>query len=218
MKRVVVMLAGCGVFDGSEIHEAVLTLLALDKAGAEVIYAAPDMPQYHVINHQLKQPSKNESRNVREESARIAREPVKQLDEIAADDFDAVIVPGGFGAAKNLCTFAHEAELCNVNPSVSSFLIKAHEKHKPMGFMCIATAIAARLFGHENLQFTIGNDAPTAAALQTWGGAHVNCTADDVVVDLKHKIVTTPAYMLATRIMEAEQGINELVHAVLKMI
>lgn len=214
MKKVVVILSGCGIFDGAEIHESVLTLLALNQAGAEYICAAPNINQYHVVNHQTLQPS-SETRNVRDEAARIARGEVKALNEI--QNYDAVILPGGFGVAKNLSTFATEGQKFNVEPSIASFLKTTRKQNKPMGFMCIAPAIAARLFGNEELQFTIGNDLATANILQTWGAKHIVCAVDDIVIDKKCKIVTTPAYMLAKNISEAQTGISKLVKAVLQM-
>lgn len=217
MKKVAVILSGCGVFDGAEIHESVLTLLALDRANAKVTCAAPDVAQHHVVNHLTKQPAPGESRNVLVESARIARGNIIPLSQLQISDIDAIILPGGFGAAKNLCDFALAGESFGVNPEVARVLQDAHKAGKPLGFICIAPAIAAKLFGGEKLEFTIGNDAGTAKALAADGAQHVNCNVRGVVVDRRLKIVTTPAYMLASRITEAEAGINKLVQAVLEM-
>ncbi|MBI4326707.1 MAG: isoprenoid biosynthesis glyoxalase ElbB [Chloroflexi bacterium] len=217
MKRVVVILSGCGVFDGAEIHESVLVLLALDRANAQVICTAPDVLQHHVVNHLTKQALPNESRNVLVESARIARGNIIPLSQLQANEIDAIILPGGFGAAKNLCTFALAGEKFGINPQVAQALLAAHRAGKPLGFVCIAPAIAAQLFGPEQVEFTIGTEAGTAQALQTSGARHVNCTVHNVVVDRRLKVVTTPAYMLAQRITEAEAGINQLVQAVLEM-
>ncbi len=217
MKRVAVILSGCGVFDGAEIHESVLVLLALDRANARIICAAPDVPQHHVINHLTKQPASGETRNVLVESARIARGNIIPLSQLKVGDIDAIILPGGFGAAKNLCTFALAGETFEVNPEVAEIVQKTHQAGKPVGFVCIAPAIAVKLFGKEQVEFTIGNDASTAKALAASGGTHVNCNVFNVVVDRRLKIVTTPAYMLAQRITEAEAGISKLVQAVLEM-
>jgi enhancing lycopene biosynthesis protein 2 len=217
MKKVAVILSGCGVFDGSEIHESVLVLLALDRANAQIICAAPDVPQHHVVNHYTRQPVPGEVRNVLVESARIARGNIIPLSQLKPASVDAIILPGGFGAAKNLCTFALAGPDFQVEPQVARVLQEAHKLGKPLGFVCIAPAIAAKLFGAEKLEFTIGNDAGTAQALQKSGAHHVNCTVHNVVVDRRLKIVTTPAYMLANRITEAEAGINKLVQAVLEM-
>ncbi len=217
MKKVAVILSGCGVFDGAEIHESVLTLLALDRANAKVTCAAPDVPQHHVVNHLTQQPVPGEQRNVLVESARIVRGNIIPLSRLKAADVDAIILPGGFGAAKNLCSFALAGEDFTVHPEVAKVLQEAHKLGKPLGFVCIAPAVAAKLFGAEKLEFTIGNDAGTAQALQAAGGRHVNCAVHNVVVDRRLKIATTPAYMLANRITEAEAGINKLVQAVLEM-
>lgn len=217
MKRVAVLLSGCGVFDGAEIHESVLVLLALDRANAQILCTAPDTPQHHVVNHLTRQPMPGESRNVLVESARIARGEIRPLAQLKPSEVDAVILPGGFGAAKNLCTFALAGENFEVHPEVARFLQAVHQANKPIGFVCIAPAICARLFGPANVEFTIGTDTGTAKALKPAGGHHVPCNVHNVVVDRRLKIVTTPAYMLATRITEAEAGINKLVQAVLEL-
>ena len=217
MKKVAVILSGCGVFDGAEIHESVLVLLALDRANAQIVCAAPDIAQHHVINHLTGQPAAGETRNVLVESARIARGNIRPLSELNAQDLDAVILPGGFGAAKNLCTFALAGENFEVNQELAAFLQTVHRAGKPIGFACIAPAIAAKLFGSEKLEFTIGTDQATAKTLQSAGAAHIACPVRNAVVDQRLKIVTTPAYMLASRITEAEAGINKMVQAVLEM-
>jgi enhancing lycopene biosynthesis protein 2 len=217
MKKVAVILSGCGVFDGAEIHESVLTLLALDRANAQVVCAAPDVPQHHVVNHLTQQPVPGETRNVLMESARIARGQIVPLSQLDVREVDAVILPGGFGAAKNLCTFAQAGANFTVNPDVARVVRAAHQAGKPIGFICIAPAIAAALFGPEKVEFTIGTDAGTAQALASSGACHANCNVHNIVVDRRLKIVTTPAYMLATRITEAEAGINKLVQAVLEL-
>lgn len=217
MKKVAVILSGCGVFDGSEIHESVLVLLALDRAKAQIVCTAPDLPQHHVTNHITKQAVASETRNILVESARIARGAIIPLRQFNVNEVDAIILPGGFGAATNLCTFAVQNEKYEVQAEVAQVLQAAHKAGKPLGFVCIAPAIAARLFGAEKVELTIGNDAGTAARLQMAGAQHVSCAVHNVVVDRRLKIVTTPAYMLAERITEAEAGINKLVQAVLEM-
>jgi enhancing lycopene biosynthesis protein 2 len=217
MKKVAVVLSGCGVFDGAEIHESVLVLLALDRANAQITCAAPDIPQHHVTAHLTRQPAPGETRNVLAESARIARGDITPLSSIRASDFDAVILPGGFGAVLNLSTFALGDRPFRIDAEVARVLREFRQAGKPMGFACIAPAIAAQLFGAEKVEFTIGNDAETAKSLEKSGGKHVQCTVHNVVVDKRLKIVSTPAYMLARRITEAEAGINKLVQAVIEM-
>lgn len=217
MKRVAVILSGCGVFDGAEIHESVLTLLALDRAGAQAICAAPDMPQQRVVNHYTQQPVPGETRNVLVEAARIARGKIIPLSQLDVNQIDAVILPGGFGAAINLCTFGLGGQDFTVHPEVARVLQQAQQAGKPIGLVCIAPAIAAKLFGPLRVQFTIGTDAATAKRLEAAGGQHVNCPVSEVVVDRRLKVVTTPAYMLATRLPEVEAGVSKLVQSVLEL-
>ena len=216
MKKFAVILSGCGVFDGAEIHESVLALLAIDQAGARYQCAAPDIAQAHVIDHLAGAPTEGESRNVLRESARIARGEIIPLAELDPSAFDAIVLPGGFGAAKNLCNFAFDADNLDVEGELAVFLNRARELGKPIGFACIAPAIAAKLFGPGGLKFTIGNDAGTAQALAQWGGQHVDCPVDDIVIDETHNVVTTPAYMLAQRISEAHAGISKMIAALLE--
>ncbi len=218
MPRVAVVLSGCGVFDGSEIHEAVLTLLALDRSGATVQCLAPNKNQVHVVNHLTKKPSGGETRNVLVESARIARGNIKDLAEATADEYDAVILPGGFGAAKNLCNFADKGEKCDLDPALQKFLHNMHKAGKPIGAICISPVIVAREFGaHFAPKVTVGTDPDTANKIEGMGAEHISCPVDDFIVDADNKIVTTPAYMLARSIKEADIGIEKLVGEVLKL-
>lgn len=216
MAKVGVILSGCGVFDGSEIHEATLTLFFLDKKGAEILIMAPNIEQRDVIDH-LKQQPVSEKRNVLTEAARIARGNIKDIKDVKADDLDALIFPGGFGAAKNLSDFALNGENCTLNPDVERLIKEMHAKGKPMGFICIAPVLAAKAIGNK-VQVTIGNDPNVAKAIEKMGAYHVECPVDMVVVDKKNKIVSTPAYMLASSIKELESGIKMLVDNVLKLI
>jgi enhancing lycopene biosynthesis protein 2 len=214
MTNVLVILSGCGVFDGSEIHEAVSTLLHLDRHEATVTFAAPDGPQKEVINHLNSQPME-EQRNVRIEAARIARGPVEDVAAVKGDSFDAVVLPGGFGAATNLSTFADDGPECTVDEEVARVLREAHEAGRPIGFICIAPSIAARLFPGATL--TIGTDADTAAALESMGARHEKRPTEEICVDEDRRIVTTPAYMTAERIGQVYEGIGKLVDRVLAM-
>jgi enhancing lycopene biosynthesis protein 2 len=220
MPKVGVVLSGCGVYDGAEIHESVLTLLALDRAGAEIVCMAPDVPQMHVVDHRTGQPVPGETRNVLTESARIARGEIRDVREVSADEIDALILPGGFGAAKNLCTFAVEGENCSIQEDVARLVRDVVAKGKPLGALCIAPAFVAKAFQPESWKprLTIGTDAGTAAKLEAMAATHVACPATDFVVDEERKIVTTPAYMLAGSIKEAAEGIEKTVKAVLDLI
>lgn len=216
MTKVAVILSGCGVFDGAEIYESVLTLLRIEQNNATYQCMAPNIEQMHVINHLKGEEATGESRNVLVEAARIARGEILDLADANADDYDALIIPGGFGAAKNLCDFAVKGPECTLNADVASFAQAIHNAGKPVGLICIAPAMTPLLFG-EGTQCTIGTDADTAAAITAMGGDHKNCPVDEMVIDRDKKVVTTPAYMLAESISEAASGINKLVDAVIEM-
>jgi len=214
-KKVAVILSGCGVYDGAEIHESVLTLLRLDQRGAVVQCFAPNVAQLHVVDH-YSGDEMDETRNVLVESARIARGQIKDVKELHVGDFDAVILPGGFGVAKNLSDFVVSGANCNVQADVLSATQAFVKAGKPVGLMCIAPALAAKIFG-AGVICTIGKDHDTAAALTQMGAEHHECEVSDIVEDAKHKLVTTPAYMLAQSISEAAAGINKLVDRVLEL-
>ncbi len=216
-KKIAVILSGCGVFDGSEIYGSVITLLCLDKAGAQVQCFAPDIQQMHVINHFTGDVVEDESRNVLAEAARLVRGDIKDLAQANMVDFDAVIIPGGFGAAKNLCDFAVKGSAFLLNEELKRFVQAAHQAKKPVGAMCIAPAMAGKLFG-EGVRFTIGDDKSTAEAIEATGAIHEVCSVNDICIDDKNLLVTTPAYMLASNISEAAVGVEKLVQAVLAMI
>ena len=217
MKKIGVILAGCGVYDGSEIHEAVLTLLALDRAGADAICFAPDTEQFHVINHLKGEVADGEKRNVLVESARIARGNISDLKKMDPSSLDALIIPGGFGAAKNLCDYAVKGASFDVDPNVTRAVQSIHRAGKPLGFMCISPVIAARLLGSEQVELTIGNDSATATDIESLGARHLDRRVDEIVVDMKHKVVSTPAYMLGPTISEVAKGIDALVSKVLEL-
>jgi enhancing lycopene biosynthesis protein 2 len=220
MAKVGVVLSGCGVYDGAEIHESVCTILALDRAKAEIRFMAPDINQMHVIDHVKGEPVEGEARNVRIESGRIARGDVTNIAEAKAADLDALIFPGGFGAAKNLCDFAVKGADCTVNPDVSRLVMDMYKAGKPVAFLCIAPAMAAKIFGDagvKGVKLTIGNDKDTAGAIKAMGAEHVVCDVRDCVVDADHKIVTTPAYMLAQSISEAADGIDKAIKKLLDL-
>ena len=214
-KKVAVILSGCGVQDGAEIHESVITLLRLDQRGAQVQCFAPDIAQMHVINH-LTGEEMPETRNVLVESARIARGDIKDLAEASVEDFDALIVPGGFGAAKNLSNFAVEGAACSVQPDVLALAEAFAEAGKPVGLICISPALAAKIYG-PGVTCTIGNDAETAAAMNKMGATHEDCAVSDIIEDKARKLVSTPGYMLAQSISEVATGINKLVDRVLEL-
>ncbi len=217
MSRVAVVLSGCGVYDGAEINEAVLSLLSLEQQGATYQCFAPDIEQLHVINHLTGEPVEGESRNVLTEAARIARGNVLDLGAAKAEDFDALLVPGGFGAAKNLCNFAVSGTEMEILPEFLALARAFHAAGKPIGLICIAPVMAAAITG-EGTRCTIGNDPETAAAIAAMGGEHLECPVSEARVDAERKMVTTPAYMLAGGVAEAYSGISDCVKEVLALV
>lgn len=213
-KKFAVVLSGSGVYDGAEIHEATLTMLAIMKQGGTYQCFAPDIPQYHVINH-LTGDEMDESRNVLVESARIARGNIKSLTEFNGNDFDALIFPGGFGAAKNLSTVAFKGPDAEVNPEVEKAVKQMLDLNKPIGALCISPAFIAKIIGN-GVTLTIGSDPGTADAIGTMGGIHVNTKHGEVVIDKTYKVFTTPCYMLEATIMDIENGAMNVVEAMME--
>lgn len=216
MKKVAVVLAGCGFYDGAEIYESTLTLLKLDQLDVPYQCLAPNVPQMHVVNHLTGEEVKGERRNVLIEAARVARGDIQDVAEVQATDFSAVIFPGGFGAAKNLCNFAVKGPECEVNSEVEKFVRAAVEAKLPMGFICIAPALMGKIAEKTGLKtrLTLGTDAEWNSKLEAMGQQGQTCAVTDIVVDEAHHIVTTPAYMVASRISEAATGIDKLVSQV----
>ena len=215
MKKIGVLLAGCGVFDGSEIHEAVLTLLAIEKAGGCAVCMAPDKEQLHVVNH-LTGKETGESRNVLVEAARIARGNIENLATIGADDLDALVLPGGFGAAKNLSRFAVDGPAGAVDPEVRRLVGEMHAARKPIGLICISPAIGAQILGSEGVEVTIGNDPATAAAIESCGARHIVCGVTEIHTDEERRVISTPAYMLGQNILEVSKGIEKLIQTLVE--
>ena len=217
-KRVAVVLSGCGFLDGSEIYESVCTLLAIDRAGASYQAFAPDKPQLDVVNHAVQQPAAGERRNVLVEAGRLARGKILPLAKLKMADHDALVLPGGFGAAKNLVNYAVKGAGCDIDPDVARVLKEAHSLKKPIGAICIAPVVVARALGADHHPtLTIGGDDPTAADIEKLGGCHKKAAATDIVVDETNRIVSTPAYMLAERISQVSDGVSKLVDRVLAM-
>lgn len=216
-KQVAVILAGCGVYDGSEIYETTLTLLRLDQLGIGYHCFAPDVSQHQVINHVTQDIVEGEKRNVLEESARLARGDISPLNELDVGHFDAVIVPGGFGVAQNLCDFAVQGDSMQVLEPLKAILEAFRDDAKPIGLICISPVMVPRLLG-EGIAVTIGHDPGVAGAISAMGGLHRSCSVEDIVVDFDNRVVTTPAYMLATRISEAATGVFKLVERMDEMM
>ena len=215
MKKFAVVLSGCGVYDGAEIHEATLTLLAIKQQGGEYGIFAPNIPQHHVINH-ITGEEMPEQRNVLVESARIARGEIGDLKDFNPDNFDAIIFPGGFGAAKNLSTVAFDGANAKVNPDVEKAVKGMLEMGKPIGALCISPAMIAKIIG--DVKVTIGQDPGTIEAINAMGGTHVETSHGEVVIDEKHKVFTTPCYMLDANITQIADGANNVVKEIMKSL
>ena len=213
-KSFAIVLSGCGVYDGSEIHEAVLTMLAIDQQGCDYQLFAPDISQMHVVDHLSGNPIQ-ESRNVLVEAARIARGNIMSLADYKEKSYDGLIFPGGFGVAKNLCTFAVEGTNCSVDPIVEQAIIETHKASKPIGALCISPVLIAKVL--KNIDVTIGMDKGTADAILAFGATHSNTNYGEVVVDRKNKIVTTPCYMLDSTIKQIYEGAFNLVEKIMEL-
>lgn len=217
MKKVAVILSGCGYLDGAEIRESVLALLYLDQQKAEVSIFAPDIPQMHVVDH-LSTKELSESRNVMQEAARIARGDVEPLSTLKADKFDALVIPGGFGVAKNLSDFAVKGAGCHVNDSFKRIVLSFLDQKKPIGAICIAPAVlAVALKDKYSPTLTIGDDAGAVSAIEACGAIHQNCATSDFVYDEKHKIASCSAYMREDSLAEVAKGIEKVVSKVLSV-
>lgn len=215
MKKFAVILAGSGVYDGAEIHEATLTMLAISRQGAEYQCFAPNINQHHVINH-LNGEEMKETRNVLVESARIARGNIKDLKEFDGNNFDAIIFPGGFGVAKNLSTVAFDGANATVNPEVEKAIKQMFELKKPIGALCISPTIIAKVLGDVNL--TIGQDEGTVEVIEAFGATHIETDHGDVVFDEEKLVFTTPCYMLDATILDIDDGATNVVYAMLEMM
>ena len=217
--KIGVLLSGCGINDGSEIHETVITMLALDRADVETHLMAPNIDQMHVINHYTGQ-EMDEFRNVLVESARIARGDIKDMAEVTGGDLDALIIPGGFGVAKNLSDYAMSGAECSINPDVYRLVSEMVLLKKPIGAICIAPAMMAKILAEQNQSatMTIGKDETTAKDIQAMGSTHKECPVEEMVIDEENNIVTTPAYMDAKNISEAAEGIEKLVEQIILMV
>jgi enhancing lycopene biosynthesis protein 2 len=216
-KRVALILAGCGHLDGSEIRETISSLLALDQAGAQVTIFAPNQKQKDVMNH-YDQTSQEQERNIFEEASRLARGDIHELKELTVDNFDALMIPGGFGVAKNLCTFAFEGSNSQVLPAIESIIQEFHQHRKPIGAVCIAPALIAKALEGRGISVTIGKHPETAKEIEKTGASHHSCEVSEIHVDENNKIVTSPAYMYDNAdLKDVFKGISSCVQKMLEM-
>lgn len=215
-KKVGLLLSGCGFQDGSEIYETVLSILALERAAAEIVAMAPDAAQRDVINHCTGK-SEHQVRDVLRESARIVRGKINPVKEISADDLDALVIPGGFGVVTNLCNWAVEGAEPWVHPEVQRIINDINAQGKPIGAMCIAPVLVSMVLGDKNPTLTIGDDKNVANSIQSMGTKHQETTVDGIAIDERNKIVSTSAFMQAGKALDAEAGISAMVNKVLEM-
>ncbi len=215
IKKFAVVLAGCGVYDGAEIQEAVLTMLAIAKQGATYQCFAPDILQHHVVNH-LDGSEMHQARNVIVEAARIARGDIKRLTDFSAAEYDALIFPGGFGVAKNLFPLAIEGPTAKVTPEVERVVFEMATAQKPIGALCVAPAMIAKIL--EGVEVTIGNDKGTIEAIETMGGTHKATTHGQVIWDEHFNVFSTPCYMLDATITEIDEGVNQIVKEMINVM
>ena len=214
-KKIAVVLSGNGVYDGAEIHEAVMTIYAIDLNNCSYQLFAPDIEQHHVVNH-LTGDEMNETRNVLIESARIARGNIKPLSDYNVADFDALMFPGGFGVAKNLSSFAFDGPDCNVDKDTEHAILATHQAGKPIGALCISPVIIAKVL--ESVEVTIGQDIETSEAIEKMGGVALKTNQQEIAVDRKNKIVTNPCYMLDSSVVDIAEGAKNTVKAMLEMM
>ena len=219
MKKIAVVLAGSGVNDGTEIHEAVITLLAIKRNKADYVCFAPDKNQYEVIDHTSNSSVESEQRNILVESARIARGDIKDLKMYDPKDFDAIVFPGGLGVAKNLFTYAIDGVECEIDDTVAKVILDTKEAGKPIGAICISPLLITRAFKDSNVKpkVTIGDNKDLIAAVKNFGGRPVEKKVNEICYDEVFKIVSTPAYTMAQDIAEAASGIEKLVKKIIEI-
>lgn len=215
--HIAVVLSGCGRADGSEIHESVCALLCLENMGCTYQCFAPDIKQAAVINHVNNQPM-SEKRNVLIEAARIARGNILDIKEFNPDDFDGIIFPGGMGAVTNWCDFAEKGTDCTVNTSIYSVIRQCYDKKLVIGAMCIAPVLIAMVLADKKVHFTLGAGGNMAKKLEALGAVHEEVGVSDVCIDRKNLVCTTPAYMLATNMIEVCQGAQNMIGAMCQLI
>ncbi len=215
MKKFAVILSGCGSMDGSEIHEAVMTLLAIDRNGCSYTIFAPDKPQRSVVNHATKE-NMNETRNMLVEAARIARGDIHPICEYDPTQFDALVFPGGFGAAKNLFTYAFDGAKAKVDPDIAKIIKETHKLHKPIGALCIAPVLLACVL--HDITITVGSDKQTISDVEQMGATHINTNQTEVISDKENMIFSTPCYMLPATIADIADSAENLIEAILENI
>ena len=222
-----VIFSGSGVYDGTEIQEGVFTLLSIKKAGAEAVCFAPDVDQHHVINH-ITGEEMQETRNVLVESARIARGDIQSLDAFDASQLDALILPGGFGAAKNLTKWAFSGPEGEINEQVKAAIVSMVKMNKPVAGLCMGPTVIAKALEGSGLSATLtvgSTEAPSpyeidaiSQGMEKTGATAVMKTIEEIAVDKKNKIVTAPCYMMEADILQIRTNVQKAVDALVKLV
>jgi enhancing lycopene biosynthesis protein 2 len=215
MKKVAMILSGCGNKDGTEITEAVSAIVCLSQHKAETDFFAPDK-SFTSLNFLTNE--KAQERNILLESARITRSQIKTLAELNSKNYDALLLPGGYGAALHLCNWAQKGSACEVDKNVEKAIRAFYKDEKPMGAICIAPVLIARVLGDQQISITLGSDKEAAAEIEKTGAQHIDCPVDDFVTDRHHKIITSPAYMYAQATpAQVFKGLSGLVKELVEM-
>lgn len=222
-----ILLSGCGVYDGAEIQEALFSMLAVEEAGGEPIAISINGNQHHVVNH-LTGEEMNESRNMMVEAARIARGNVKDIDTISISEIDALIIPGGFGSAKNLTSWAFEGSAGTIHPSVKKLILDLLNANKPLVALCVSPVVVAKALEGSGIhsKLTIGSTAEASPyditgfsqGLESVGATTEMKTVREITIDRENKIITAPCYMMDASLLEVRNNIQQAIQALKELL
>lgn len=225
--KIGVIFSGSGVYDGTEIQEGVFTLLSIKKVGADAVCFAPDINQHHVVNHITGEEMK-ETRNVLVESARIARGDIQNLDAFDASQLDALVLPGGFGAAKNLTTWAFSGPDGEINEMVKNAILSMVKAGKPIAGLCMGPTVIAKALEGSGVASTLtvgSTEEPSpyeidaiSQGMEKTGATAVMKTVEEISVDTENKIVTAPCYMMEADILQIRNNVQKAVDALVKLV
>ena len=210
MKKTAIILSGCGQVDGSETHETILTILALEQHNLDWEGLAPSGLQTEVYDHYTNTKENISPSSMITEAARLVRGNITIINAVNASDYAAVIIPGGAGVIKNLSNYSTAGINFTIHPELLAFMATIVRLQIPAGFICIAPILIPKLYGNKP-KLTIGSNVELAAKIVQIGGEHCDCLANDIVIDHAQKIVSTPANMVAKNIVEVYHGIYKLV-------
>ncbi len=225
--KIGVLLSGNGVYDGSEIHESVLTLLAIDENRGQALCFAPNINQHHVVNH-LSGNEMNEQRNVLIEAARIARGAITDLAEVTSASLDALVVPGGFGAAKNLTKWAFSGPEGEINQQVKRIITEMVQSKKPIVGLCMGPTVIAKALEDTGLKqhLTVGTTKETSpyeidaisAGMEKIGAVVEMKTIKEISIDVENRIISAPCYMMEGSITDVRDNIKQAIDELFEML